>query len=496
VVRTRFAPSPTGSLHVGNARIAILNWLFTHKEGGQFILRIEDTDVARNVAGAEAQIFEDLEWLGLSWDEGPGRDAALTGAHGPYRQSERTTIYHEYAQRLLETDQLYRCYCTQAELDAVRERALTRGEQPHYPGTCRDAAAAQIEAWQREGRAAALRFRVPADQVVAVHDIVYGDVHVRSEEIGDFIVLRSDGQPTYNFAVVVDDIQMEVTHVIRGVGHLSNTPRQVVLYQALQATAPAFAHIPMVLGEDRQKLSKRHGAQAVADYRREGYHPDALVNYLSLLGWSSESGEEFLARERLVQEISLERTGNADVVFDPVKLAWLSSKHIEAMSLEKLVQALEPFVDRARFPLDDDLLRVAVAATRTHLSKFSDINEQLASFFPDGAVPAPMATQVLSAARAELERVEVWNEQQLAQAIKATGQRAGVKGKALYEPLRIALTGREHGPPFTAVLIVQGREQVLTRLLNAGSGEERKEGVTDGRAEVRKSGMEREAGVE
>jgi nondiscriminating glutamyl-tRNA synthetase len=240
VIRTRFAPSPTGSLHVGNARIAILNWLFTHKEGGQFILRIEDTDVARNVAGAETQIFQDLGWLGLLWDEGPGRDPALAGAHGPYRQSERTAIYHEYAQRLLEADQLYRCYCTQEELDAARERALARGEQPHYPGTCRKASASQIETWQGEGRAAALRFHVPEDQVVTVHDIVYGDVHVRSEEIGDFIVLRSDGQPTYNFAVVVDDIQMEITHVIRGVGHLSNTPRQVVLYRPARRRSHTF----------------------------------------------------------------------------------------------------------------------------------------------------------------------------------------------------------------------------------------------------------------
>ncbi len=466
-MRTRFAPSPTGSLHVGNARIAVLNWLFTRKHAGQFILRIEDTDTARNVSGAERQILEDLAWLGLDWDEGPTLTDDTRGRFGPYRQSERAALYHDYALRLLAAGHVYHCYCRQDELDAAREAAFARGEQPHYPGTCRNASEEQIAAWQRAGRPAALRFRVPAGQVVTVADLVYGNVQVRSEEIGDFIVLRSAGQPTYNFAVVVDDIQMAITHVIRGVGHLSNTPRQVVLYQAFGTPPPSFAHIPMVLGEDRQKLSKRHGAQALADYRREGYHPAALVNYLSLLGWSSESGEEFLTCERLIEEISLERIGNADVVFDSVKLAWLSAKHIEALPLDQLFEQLQPFVDRLRFPLTDEVLRVAVAATRTHLSRFSDSNQQLATFFPDGAPARGIARQVVGATREQLERLTNWDEPSLTEALKAAGQQAGAKGKALYEPLRLALTGRDHGPPFTAVLLVQGRQQVLERLRSA-----------------------------
>ncbi|MEX2282372.1 MAG: glutamate--tRNA ligase [Gemmatimonadota bacterium] len=470
MVRTRFAPSPTGSLHVGNARQAVLNWLFTEKEGGQFILRIEDTDAARNVPGSEQQIVEDLSWLGLDWEEGPTAEGIDRGAYGPYRQTQRNELYREYALRLLASGKLYHCYCTQAELDASRDAAIARGEPARYPGTCRAATPEQIGRWEAEGRPAALRFRMPLGQTITVHDIVYGDVNVQSDGIGDFIVLRSDGQPTYNFAVVVDDLQMEITHVIRGVGHLSNTPRQVVLYQAFEAPEPTFAHVPMVLGEDRQKLSKRHGAQALADYRRQGYHPEALVNYLSLLGWSSPTGEEVLTQAQLVEQISLDRIRNADVVFDPAKLAWLSGKHIERLSLDELLKAVKPFVDRDRFDLTDDLMHVAVAATRTHLTKFSEINDQLAAFFPGGTPARTAAPDVVRAAIAALERIPEWSESALAEAIKAAGKAVNAKGRTLYEPLRMALTGREHGPPFTAVLLVQGRQRVLDGLRAAEQG--------------------------
>jgi nondiscriminating glutamyl-tRNA synthetase len=435
-----------------------LNWLFTQQAGGQCILRIEDTDRVRNVEGAERQIAEDLLWLGLSWNE------------GPFYQTERLPIYQEYAQQLLERGHLYHCYCLQEELDAARDAAIERGEQAQYPGTCRNATPEQIAEWQRHGREAALRFKVPAAEDVVVRDVVYGDVQVKSDEISDFIVLRSDGLPTYNFAVVVDDIVMKVSHVIRGVGHLSNTPRQVLLFQAFGEEPPVFAHIPMVLGPDRQKLSKRHGAQALAEYRAEGYHPDGLLNYLSLLGWSSPTGEEVLTREQLVEQISLDRIGNADVVFDPVKLSWLSAKHIERMPLNLLVKAVEPFVDPARFPLSEELLHVAVAATRSHLNKFSDVNEQLAAFFPDGAAPQPSTEgrTIIATAHSRLSETALWDEPTLAAVIKTVGKETGAKGKALYEPLRITLTGHEHGPPLPAVLVVQGRERVLERLAAAG----------------------------
>ncbi|MBI4410264.1 MAG: glutamate--tRNA ligase, partial [Gemmatimonadetes bacterium] len=321
MVRTRFAPSPTGSLHLGNARVAVLNWLFARHERGQFILRIEDTDVERTVASAEAEILDDLCWLGLDWDEGPGIEGpAEQGPFGPYRQSERGSLYRAQAERLVESGRAFRCYCSDEELEAKRRAALARGEKPHYDGTCRRLSAAQAAQRERAGRRPAVRFHVPPEGEVVVRDVVRGEVRFAADEIGDFIILRSDGAPTYNFAVVVDDVLMEISHVIRGVGHLSNTPRQVLLYQALGRPAPVFAHVPQVLGPDRQKLSKRHGATSLAEYRRLGYHPDALVNYLSLLSWSSPSGEEFLVRERLLNEISLERIGSADVVFDPGKL--------------------------------------------------------------------------------------------------------------------------------------------------------------------------------
>src|SRR5690606_5050960 len=364
-VRTRFAPSPSGSLHVGNARTAVLNWLFARHHGGAFILRVEDTDRERTVPGAEAAILEDLRWLGLEWDEGPGVEGPdEEGPYAPYRQSERGPIYREHADRLLEAGLAYPCFCTPEELGQKRLAAIARGEPARYDGACLRLTRAEIARYEREGRRPAIRFRTPVEGEVVIHDAVRGVVRVASAEIGDFIILRPDGVATYNFAVVVDDALMRITHVIRGVGHLSNTPRQAVLFDALGFERPIFAHTPTVLGPDRQKLSKRHGAKPLADYRREGYHPDALVNYLSLLGWSSPSGEEFLTRDRLINEISLDRIGAADVVFDPVKLRWLSSKHIERLPLSELAAAVDPFIDRERFPLAEDVVPVAVEAVR------------------------------------------------------------------------------------------------------------------------------------
>lgn len=451
MIRTRFAPSPTGSLHLGNARIAVLNWLFTRHHGGSFVLRIEDTDTERNVPGAEAGICEDLLWLGLDWDEGPGR-----GDHGPYRQSERLPRYRGCALRLIGDGAAYRCFCENAP---AAEETGTRRERCDCASL--DAQAAEARADEPH----ALRFRVPDDVVIAFDDVIRGRVEVASTEIADFVLLRSDGRPTYNFAVVVDDIDMRISHVIRGVGHLSNTPRQVLLFDAFAARRPAFAHVPMVLGPDRQKLSKRHGAQAVAEYRAQGYHPDGLLNYLSLLSWSSPSGEDVLTREQLIDQISLERIGVADAMFDPARLRWLSAKHIERMPLDELVRAVRPFVDRTRFQLDADRLTAAVAATRTHFATFSDINAQLEAFFPSTPENADAIDSVVVTAAAErLSQLESWDEDSLRNAITDIGRATGTKGRALYEPLRRVLTGREHGPPLHAVLFVQGRERVLDAL--------------------------------
>ena len=475
MVRTRFAPSPTGSLHLGNARIAVLNWLFTQRHGGEFILRIEDTDLERNVVGSEATILEDPRWLGLEWDEGPGVEGpAGEGPHGPYRQSERVARYRARAEELVAAGLAFPCYCTAEELEAKRLEAIARGEPVRYDGTCRRLGTEDRLRLEREGKRPALRFHVPLEGSVVVNDEVRGVVEFQTSEIGDFIIIRSDGLPTYNFAVVVDDIDMAITHVIRGVGHLTNTARQLLLYRAFGAEPPVFAHVPMVLGPDRQKLSKRHGAQSLAEYRREGYHPDALVNYLSLLSWSSASGDEFLTRERLINEISLDRIGVADVCFDPAKLRWLSAKHIEKMELAALVEAVTPFIDRERYPLSDEAVPIVVEAVRSHLSVFSEINDHLDPFIPNfdaerSAARAevradPRALEVLAAVAQELEALDTWSETGIDGAIRAAGKGVGVGGRALFEPIRLALTGARHGPPLRAVIMVLGRADTL-RLL-------------------------------
>ena len=462
MVRTRFAPSPTGSLHVGNARIAVLNWLFTRHENGAFLLRIEDTDAERNLDYSEDAIHEDLRWLGIEPDEGPLQG----GSAGPYRQSERIALYQSKASELAANDRAYPCFCTQAELDAERAAAVAAGGQPHYSGRCRRLTPADRAARAADGTSYALRFAVPGNHTITFTDIVRGEIRVHSAEIGDFIILRSDGIPTYNFAVVVDDMAMRITHVIRGTGHLSNTPRQVLLYESYGAAAPAFVHVPTVLGEDRQKLSKRNGAQAVADYRAAGYHPDALVNYLSLLAWSSPNGDEFLTREQLVQQISLERIGAADVVFDPAKLRWLSGRHIERMPLPDLATAVRPFLDARYTALDAATLDTALAAVRTHLHTFADVNEALAPLFaaPVDGMRLSDEQRSVTAAAADVLPGIAWSETELAAALKTIAARAGVKGRALYEPLRLAVTGEAHGPPFIPLLLVRGREDVIRRI--------------------------------
>jgi nondiscriminating glutamyl-tRNA synthetase len=460
VIRTRFAPSPTGSLHVGNARIAVLNWLFTRKHGGRFVLRIEDTDTERNVTGAEAGMRHDLLWLGVDWDEGPDRH----GDHGPYRQSERGAVYSRCADRLLEKDAAYRCFCVPDSTQEAVSGAAHAERRERCPCASADPAVAVVRAAHEPF---VIRFRVPPG-IIAFDDVVRGRIEVPAADIVDFVLLRSDGRATYNFAVVVDDIAMAITHVIRGVGHLSNTPRQVLLFEAFEATMPAFVHVPMVLGPDRQKLSKRHGAQGMAEYRAAGYHPDGLLNYLSLLSWSSPSGDDVLTREQLIAEISLERIGAADVMFDPVKLRWLSGKHIERMPLDDLVTAVRPFLTEEHSDLDHERLTVAVAAVRTHLATFTDINDQL-DLFSAVAAPVLEPSPVVTATHARLAALDSWSEPALKEAIQQAGRDTGARGRDLYEPLRNALTGRTHGPPLAAVLFVQGRELALSRLSAAGA---------------------------
>lgn len=475
-VRTRFAPSPTGSLHLGNARVAVLNWAVARHHDGDFVVRIEDTDVERNVAGAESALLEDLAWLGLNWDEGPvpGRDTDR-GPHAPYRQSRRIPLYHERRDALLAAGTAYRCFCTPETLEAERASARDEGRPPGYAGTCRavDAGAARDRA--EAGEPHVVRLTTPERGDVVVEDVIRGRVVFDAAEIGDFVLVRTDGLPTYNFAVVVDDAAMAISHVIRGAGHLSNTPHQVLLYEALGLQPPAFAHVPTVLGPDRRKLSKREGARPLSALREEGFHPDAIVNYLSLLGWSSPSGDEVLNRDRIVREVTLDRMNAGDVVFDDDKMRWLSGRHIDGMPVEDLAAAVRPFVEGTRAaPLLEHGFHEALATIRTHLATFSEAPAHLAPLLGPGGEAAEArlaavrsdeaARRVLVAACARLAAAVPWDPETVQGALKGAGQDAGVSGRDLYLPVRVALTGEEHGPPLPAIAMVQGRAGVLARL--------------------------------
>lgn len=465
-VRTRFAPSPTGELHPGNARIAVLNWLYARHCDGRFILRIEDTDVDRNLPGAEEEIMASLRRLGLNWDEGPD----VGGDHGPYRQSERRAIYREYAERLLESGAAFLCYCSPEELETRKRAALESGQQPGYDGRCRDLSPADEDAFREQGVVPSMRFKVPDEQVI-VTDLVRGEIRFDSSEFSDFIILKSDGLPTYNFAVVVDDSSMEISHVIRGVGHLANTPRQVMLYHALGALPPVFVHVPHVLSPDGSPLSKRHGARSLREYLDAGYHPDALINYLSLLSWSSPSGDEVLSPKRLIDEIDLARIGASDVRLDPDKLEWLSGEYIRRMPVEELAGRLAEQLGAEAFPdRGEDRERIA-RAIQQRINTFGEAAGFLRQFYP----PDPMewdaealenlrgaeVIRLLEAVHGFLRRVDDWDGDTALAAIRAAGESVGAKGRALFMPVRASLTGSTRGPELVDVLAVQGKSTSL-----------------------------------
>lgn len=460
-VRTRFAPSPTGSLHLGNVRIAIFNWLFTRGHGGAFIVRLEDTDTERNLPGAEAGILEDLGWLGLDPDEGPG----LGGSHGPYRQSERGELYRAAAESLLRAGHAYLSHDTPEEADGSDEerapfRARNSGEEARRA---------------EQGIAPVVRFRVPL-KAIEVKDEVRGMITFDGNDISDFVILRSDGRPTYNFAVVVDDVGMEITHVIRGAGHLSNTPRQAMLFDAMGAPRPHFVHLPTVLGPDRKKLSKRQGAEAVSALRERGVLPSAVVNYLSLLGWSSPDGREVFTIPELVERISLERLGSTDTVYDPDKMRWMASQHLSRLTDAELAVAVEPWLDRTRYPLEGSRLEAALAGVRSHMSALGEIGAALEPFFPGDEVlrgewerlrDDPEAVRVLGVVREALKEMaspSTWEEHALMEVIRGSGKVTGVRGPGLFHPIRRALTAATSGPELGKVLLALGPDITLARL--------------------------------
>jgi nondiscriminating glutamyl-tRNA synthetase len=467
-VRTRFAPSPTGRLHLGNVRAAAFNWLLARQHGGQFIVRIEDTDVERNVEGGEATILEDLRWLGLDWDEGPD----LGGPHAPYRQSERDEVYGRAVERLLAAGAAYYCFCTQDELADEAEEFGEGRTALRYSGKCRRLERTAATARAAGGEPHVVRFAVPDGAgKIAVNDEIFGDISFPTEDIDDFVLRRTDGRVTYNFAVVADDIDMEVTHVIRGVGHLSNTPKQILLFDAFGASRPLIAHLPTVLGPDGKKLSKRLGAAAVSRLRDEGYPPDAVLNYLSLLGWSHPEEKEILSREELILSVTLDRVGKSDTQVDLEKLRWVGAQHLAREELADLARHVRPFVDVDRYPQALAQWEAVVDTLRTRLSAYGDINEHLSLLFPpeDGAASQraalgadPDVRPVLEAVWTRLRAAE-WEPGALDRAIRTAGADVGVKGAQLFHPVRALLIGSEKGPDLGKILAALGTEEAFRR---------------------------------
>jgi len=464
-VRTRFAPSPTGHLHIGNARTAIMNWLFARHCKGSLILRVEDTDRERSTEASEFSIKEDLKWLGLTWDEGPGAG----GDYGPYHQSKRLELYRQIIRKLIESGKAYPCYCTPEELNSRRKAMLKRGESIHYDGRCRKLTEKEKKNLEESGRKPAFRLMV-ADGEVSFDDLVKGRIVFKRERIADFILIRPDGMPMYNFACATDDHFMEITHVIRGDDHVSNTPRQILIFKALGWEPPIFVHIPMILGKDRERLSKRHGATSVAQYRESGYLPEALVNFLSLLSWSSESGDEILPVDRLVQEFDFGRVSSAAAVFNVEKLDWMNGVYIRDLDPERLKEMAEPFLEKAGYDISSNWeIERVVSLLQDKLQKLSDIQEKAKIFFQSDihiengdaldVLKAPETNTIFHLFIKEMGIRKGWNKDIFREIMKSVQKRTEIKGKQLWMPVRVALTGQVHGPDLSGVVEIFGREK-------------------------------------
>ena len=472
-VRVRFAPSPTGSLHLGNVRTALYNWLYARHTQGVLILRIEDTDKERSSEAHCEELMEIMTWLGLKWDEGP----RVGGPYAPYKQSERTDLYEAHLERLKAKNLVYPCYCTEEELELERKRQLGRGHMPKYGGKCKNLTPEDRQKLEAEGKTPVLRFIVPPGEIT-VQDEVRGEVVFPDDQIGDFVLTRSDKSPTYNFTVVVDDALMKVTHVIRGEDHLSNTPKQILLYKALGYLPPKFAHLSIIKGPDGQKLSKRHGETSVESFKAKGYLPDAFLNYLALLGWAPKSGE-ILSLDQMAAEFDLTHVGKSGAIFDPVKLHWMGQQYLteKKYSLDDLTRSLLPYLVEAQYVTREqartrfDWLKGVVDTVRTSLGCFSDIVKETFYFFSDELSftydqTEEMKSQkpLLEAFLADFSAIAEFNGENFLKAVKDVGKRMNVKGKALYHPLRLAITGREDGPELVKIAPLLGKEKVLERL--------------------------------
>jgi nondiscriminating glutamyl-tRNA synthetase len=483
--RVRIAPSPTGPLHIGTARTALFNYLYARRTGGTFVLRLEDTDLARNTLAFERDILENLHWLGIGWDEGPDSAAGEDrGPYAPYRQMQRTADHVAAAKDLLARDLAYPCYCTPEELDADRKAQEAAHEAPRYVGRCANLGPEERAAREAAGKRPATRFRVKPG-VVMWHDLVRGDVEIDTANIGgDFLIVRSDGSPLYHFAVVVDDASMEMTHIIRGEDHISNTPKHILLFEALGHAIPAFAHLPLILNPDRTKMSKRKSQTAVSDYRAQGFLPEALVNFLSLLGWSTGTEEEILSLEEIAGRFDLEHVQKGGAVFDRDRLEWLNGQWIRRLESEDLIERLLPFLEADReagridrLPSAEEL-RALVPIIQERLPTLGSVGELVGFLWVDAVTldPAMLVPKrwdratTLAGLRAARQTIADsvgpvgFEADELEPPMRALAESNGWKAGDLFMAMRVAVTGRTATPPLFDSLVALGQDRVLARL--------------------------------
>ncbi|MFC5653000.1 glutamate--tRNA ligase [Paenibacillus solisilvae] len=476
-IRVRYAPSPTGHLHIGNARTALFNYLFARNLGGKFIIRIEDTDVKRNVAGGEESQLTYLKWLGIDWDE----SVDIGGGYGPYRQTERLDIYKEYWQELLDRGLAYKCYCTEEELEKEREEQTARGETPRYSGQHRNLTEEQRQSFEAEGRIPSIRFRVPEGKTYSFNDLVKGQISFDTEGTGDFVIVKKDGIPTYNFAVALDDHLMAISHVLRGEDHISNTPRQLMIYEAFGWEPPIFGHMTLIVNDQRKKLSKRDESivQFIEQYDKLGYLPEALFNFIALLGWSPEGEQEIFTRDELIQVFNASRLSKSPAVFDANKLSWMNNEYLKKTELPRVVDLCVPHLQQAGrlsenldadarawasslVALYQDKLRYAAEIVPlTELFFLTEVTdeEEAAAVLAEEQVPAVLlafAEQIASLDPLEVDSIKA--------AIKSVQQSTGFKGKQLFMPIRAALTGQTHGPDLNQTIVLLGKSKVEERI--------------------------------
>ncbi len=476
-VRVRYAPSPTGHLHIGNARTALFNYLFARNQNGKFIIRIEDTDQKRNIEGGEESQLRYLKWLGIEWDE----SIDVGGEYGPYRQSERTEIYQKYTEELLEKGLAYHCYCTSEELEKEREEQQANSQMPRYSGKCRNLTAEQRAELEGEGREPSIRFRVPSNTEIKWNDIVKDEVSFESEGIGDFVIVKKDGTPTYNYAVAIDDYLMKMTHVLRGDDHISNTPKQILVYEALGWTPPVFGHMTLIVNENRRKLSKRDESiiQFIEQYKELGYLPEALFNFITMLGWSPVGEEEIFSKEQFIEIFDPARLSKSPALFDTSKLRWMNNQYMKKLDLDEVVALSVPHlvkagkVEEARDAETEQWVRDLVALYQEQMSFGAEIVELTEMFFKKeidyseeakAVLAEEQVPEVLKAFAEEISSLEEFSADEIKAATKAVQKATGQKGKKLFMPIRVATTGETHGPELPKAISLLGKETVLARL--------------------------------